>query len=639
MNILVTGGCGFIGSNFIRYILKKYNNINIINLDKLTYAGNKENLIDIEDDKRYSFVLGNICDPEAVDRCMKDVDMVFHFAAESHVDNSIKGANPFVVTNVIGTQVLLDSARKNNIKRFVYISTDEIYGSREYGYFTENDRLEPNSPYSASKAAGEMLCRSYYATHKLPIIITRSSNNFGPYQHPEKFIPLFITNLLENKKVPLYGDGLNVRDWIYVEDNCKAIKFVSRYGKIGEIYNIGGGNEKKNIDITRYLLEKTGLDQNYIQYVEDRLGHDRRYALSTVKIRELGWENNRNFDSALNMTIQWYKENEEWWKKIKSNMKQEENKEDNSNDKDRMNDKKIMIFGCGQLGNLYSEYFKNKGDIVINPKIDIRNENDVRSVIEREAPNYIINTAAKTNIDWCEKNRTECFEVNTLGAEIIGRLCAEKGIYLIHLSSGCIQESKTKEEIHGEEDPVNPLCFYSWTKVWADQLLLDLKNRKNLRVLILRPRQLLSSVVSPRNAVTKLLTYTKFIDTPNSCTIVEDLLDVTNMLIEKNAVGVYNVVNPGITSPYEIALMLKEIVKPEMVINKISKEELNSMTFAKRIDSVLSAKKLENDGIILKEIHIRLREILEQFKENLSKDASKEVMEKTKEETRNKLLV
>ncbi|VVB96463.1 NAD-dependent glucose-6-phosphate dehydrogenase [uncultured archaeon] len=315
MNLLVTGGLGFIGSNFIRHMLEKYHGCNIINLDKLTYAGNPDNLRDIENNPNYSFIRGDICDETIVNKLMHDVDTVVHFAAESHVDRSIEDASCFVKTNVLGTFTLLDSALKNNVKKFVHISTDEVYGSRIEGSFKETDILTPSSPYSSSKAGSDLLAQSYYITHKLPVIITRCTNNFGPYQYPEKLIPLFITNLLKNRKVPLYGTGKNVRDWIYVLDHCKAIDFIINNGRIGEIYNVGGGEEKTNIQITKKILEILGRDESLIEYVKDRPGHDLRYSLDCSKLKALGWAPEHDFDSALGSTVKWYIKNRWWWEK------------------------------------------------------------------------------------------------------------------------------------------------------------------------------------------------------------------------------------------------------------------------------------------------------------------------------------
>ena len=317
MNLLVTGGCGFIGSNFIRHMLKKYPDYRIINIDKLTYAGNPDNLKDIEDNSNYSFVRGDICDPEIVNKAMKNMDYVVHFAAESHVDRSIVDGSIFVRTNILGTHTLLESALKHGIKRLIHVSTDEVYGSITRGSFKETDILTPSSPYSSSKAGSDLLVQSYYITHKLPVIITRCTNNFGPYQYPEKLIPLFVTNILENKKVPVYGTGQNIRDWIYVLDHCKAVDFVLHNGSIGEIYNIGGGAEKTNLEITDKIIEIIGSDRSMIEYVKDRLGHDLRYSLDCSKLRELGWAPEHDFDEALEETVRWYVENRWWWEKLK----------------------------------------------------------------------------------------------------------------------------------------------------------------------------------------------------------------------------------------------------------------------------------------------------------------------------------
>lgn len=326
--ILVTGGCGFIGSNFIRSVLGKHPDWNITNLDKLTYAGNPESLKDVEKKykDRYKLVRGDICDEKLVGRLMDNSDLIFHFAAESHVDVSIKEPFIFTKSNVLGTHVMLESARVANEKRkkegkdklkFIHISTDEVYGSIREGSFTEESPFKPNSPYSASKAAADLMARAYFKTYGLPVIVTRSSNNFGPFQYPEKVMPLFITNLIEGKKVPVYGTGKNVRDWIYVIDNCEGIEFVSQKGIAGEAYNIGGGNEKPNIEMTRSILKGMGKDESSIEYVQDRLGHDFRYSLDCKKADKLGWKPKHDFDSAIRETIKWYKENGSWWKPMK----------------------------------------------------------------------------------------------------------------------------------------------------------------------------------------------------------------------------------------------------------------------------------------------------------------------------------
>jgi dTDP-glucose 4,6-dehydratase len=326
VTVLVTGGAGFIGSNFILYLLKTYPQFHIINLDKLTYAGNLDNLKSIENHPNYTFIRGDICDEKLVGEIIvKGVDYLINFAAESHVDRSITDPGIFVRTNVLGTQVLLEAAKKYKVKKYIQISTDEVYGSlgRE-GYFTETSPLAPNSPYSASKASADLLVRAYYKTFGLNVNITRCSNNYGPYQFPEKLIPLMISNALEGKELPVYGDGLYVRDWLYVEDHCRAIDMVMQQGKPGEIYNIGGSNEKTNLEIVKLILRELNKPESLIRFVKDRPGHDRRYAIDSSKIqKELNWKPHYDFLSGLKLTIQWYQEHVDWWRKIKSGEYQE----------------------------------------------------------------------------------------------------------------------------------------------------------------------------------------------------------------------------------------------------------------------------------------------------------------------------
>jgi len=319
MKMLVTGGLGFIGSNYIKYMLAQYPDCTIVNLDLMTYAGNPSNLKDIENDPRYTFVHGDICDRECVSRLLKQyrIDTIVHFAAESHVDRSISDGSVFVRTNILGTHVLLEAALGAGIKRFIHISTDEVYGSTVNSSFTETDPLNPSSPYSASKAGSDLLVRSYFITHGLPVIITRCTNNYGPYQYAEKLIPFFVTNLLEGRKVPIYGTGKNVRDWIYVLDHCSAIDTVMRRGTPGEIYNIGSGNERTNLEITHLLLELTEGDESMIEFVQDRLGHDWRYSLDSTKLRSIGWMPKYDLDSGLRETVTWYRKNEWWWRPLK----------------------------------------------------------------------------------------------------------------------------------------------------------------------------------------------------------------------------------------------------------------------------------------------------------------------------------
>ena len=319
MRLMVTGGAGFIGSNYARWVLDRTDDAVVV-YDALTYAGNRDNLRDIEGGSRLEFIQGDVCDRDAMVEAMAGCDAVVHFAAESHVDRSIVGPDAFVRTNCDGTNVVCDTARLLDLEKVVHVSTDEVYGSTDEGSFSETDRLEPRSPYSASKAGADLIALAYRETFGLPVAVTRSSNNFGPYQHPEKLIPLFTTNLLDGLAVPLYGDGMNVRDWCHVADNCAAIDLVLRQGLPGEIYNIAGGNELTNRDLTARLLALCGRDESFIQPVADRLGHDRRYSVDIAKISRLGWSPTRDLHEALAATVDWYRDNRWWWEPLKVSM-------------------------------------------------------------------------------------------------------------------------------------------------------------------------------------------------------------------------------------------------------------------------------------------------------------------------------
>jgi len=316
-DILVTGGAGFIGSNFCRLMLDKYPECRITVLDALTYAGNLDNFADIQDNPRFKFVHGDIRNKGDVDQLVEESSAIVNFAAESHVDRSIDDPGSFVLTDVYGVFTLLEACRRHGIEKFVHISTDEVYGSIEEGSFKEGDPLEPNSPYSASKAGGELLARSYFVTYGLPIVVTRGSNNFGPYQYPEKLIPLFITNAMDDQPLPVYGDGQQVRDWIYVLDHCEGIDVALRKGEPGTAYNLGGGNERTNLEITGLILKYLGKPESLIKYVTDRPGHDRRYSLDCELMKTLGWQPEYGFEDALKTTVDWYVSNERWWRKIK----------------------------------------------------------------------------------------------------------------------------------------------------------------------------------------------------------------------------------------------------------------------------------------------------------------------------------
>jgi dTDP-glucose 4,6-dehydratase len=319
-NVLVTGGAGFIGSNFVRYILKQHTDIEVVVLDKMTYAGNIDNLEDVSQEPRYKFLQGDIADHKTVARALESnrIDTVVNFAAETHVDRSILDPDAFMRTNSYGVYVLLEESRKAGIERFLQVSTDEVYGSRLKGEFKEGDPLEPNSPYAASKASGDLMARAYHVTYGMSTVVTRGSNTFGPYQYPEKLMPLFITNAINDEQLPMYGDGKQVRDWLFVEDHCSGIETVLLKGEPGEAYNLGGGNERHNVDVIKQLLQYVGKPESLIKHVEDRPGHDRRYALDSSKARKLGWKPRGVFDKSLEETVKWYVGNEWWWRKIKN---------------------------------------------------------------------------------------------------------------------------------------------------------------------------------------------------------------------------------------------------------------------------------------------------------------------------------
>jgi dTDP-glucose 4,6-dehydratase len=319
-NIMVTGGAGFIGSNFVRMMLREHPDYHILVFDKMTYAGNPDNLLDVRSDPRFNMVEGDIADAAKVEATVQDygIDAIVNFAAETHVDRSIEAPGSFIQTNVFGVYALLEATRKSGVERMLHVSTDEVYGAVLEGSSTEEDKLEPRSPYSAAKASGDLMCRAYFVTHGTPVMVTRGSNTYGPYQYPEKLLPLFITNALEDKTLPMYGDGKNVRDWMHVLDHCRGIDTVLHKGQTGEIYNVGGGNERENIEVIYALLDLLGKPRSLIHYVQDRPGHDRRYSIDTTKLRGLGWEPQHSFEDGLRETVEWYRDNPWWWQKIKS---------------------------------------------------------------------------------------------------------------------------------------------------------------------------------------------------------------------------------------------------------------------------------------------------------------------------------
>lgn len=316
-HLLITGGAGFIGSNFVRYILSRHEDYSITVLDALTYAGHLENLEDVKEDPRFKFVRGDIRRAEDVARPVEEADIVINFAAESHVDRSIADPEGVITTNIFGVFTLVEAAKKYGVEKFIQISTDEVYGDIESGFSTEDDPVSPNSPYSAGKAGGELLARSYYRTYDVPVVVTRGSNTYGPYQQPEKLVPLFVSNAIDGKPLPVYGDGMQIRDWLHVLDHCSGVETVMEKGKPGEIYNIGGSNQRPNIEVINMILEVTGRNESLIKHVVDRPGHDRRYALDSTKLLDLGWQRTHDFETAMRDTIRWYIDNQDWWRRIK----------------------------------------------------------------------------------------------------------------------------------------------------------------------------------------------------------------------------------------------------------------------------------------------------------------------------------
>lgn len=604
--ILVTGGEGFIGTNFINYLLTSpeiNEEINIINLDKQTYAGKGKNIehLGLDKDLRYKFIKGDICDKEFVKKVFNEEkpEIVFNFAAESHVDNSIKNSNNFIMSNVVGTVNLLDIAKENKINKFIQISTDEVYGSSNNKSFYEIDNLNPSSPYSSSKAAADLQVLAYSKTHNLPVIITRSANNYGPYQFPEKILPLFITNLIEQKKVPLMwsneNPGLNIRDWLNVKDNCRAIWFISQNGKNGEIYNIPGENEKTNIEMTKKLLNYFNYGDEMIEKIPHRKAHDFKYSIAGQKLKDLGFEyKHKDLENEIEKLIEWYKNNKEWWKPLKEIKKE-----------------KTIVFGAGYLGTRIANFFEYELTS-LNPL----NLEALSAFLDKEKPDIVINAIGQTgrpNIDWCEDNKQLTIESNVIAAANLCLECSKRNIYFVHLGSGCIYYGDNNGKGFSEEDEPNFYGpqFYAKSKILAEKIL------KEFPALIIRLRMPIDELPNQRSLINKLLKYDKLINIQNSVTIIPDMLDSLKVLIQKRKTGVYNLVNPGTISATEIMKIYQELVDSSYFFEVLSLEELDSITKGKRSNCVLNTDKLKSEGIILPEIHNAVRTCLLKYKENL----------------------
>ncbi|QQS22616.1 dTDP-glucose 4,6-dehydratase [bacterium] len=707
MKVLVTGGAGFIGSNFVRYWLKNHPNDTVVNFDALTYAGNLESLHDLtvnpEYKDRYKFIHGDITDAAAVREAMKGVDVVAHFAANSHVDRSIVEPGNFVNTNVIGTQVLLEEAKNAGVWRFHHVSTDEVYGTLTVEgdeLFTEETKYAPNNPYSASKAGSDMIVRSYYKTYDFPATITNTSNNFGAYQFPEKFIPLCITRLIDGKNIRLHGKGDHIRDWLFVEDHCRAIEQVLRRGKLGEVYLVAGRAQLSILEVAQRICQIFGVGDERIEFVPDRPSNDKAYKLDWSKInRELGWEPLFSFDEWLVQTVDWYKNNEAWWRPlvkqsfawgstghreeetatksvsipvsmpygasafaaadntqqasygqasevITQNEQQPITFLENSNPLTTpspitiaaQKKNKVLIFGNGQLSMHFQKYYQSQGvevAVVSRPNVDVLNYAQVANAIAEVQPTIVLNCTGSTNVDWAEANQDEAAAVNIGGAENIARACLEKNVYLVHFSTGYVHSSVSVNDERTELDQPNPINFYAYSKAKADESLMQL-TKQGLRVLIVRTNMLLSAVPHPKNVLAKMTIYNKFHDIHSSMTVIEDLVVATDKLVQDQKTGLYNVVNPGLSSPLKIATMLKEIINPDMQLEVLSKEDVEKMYAVRRPDSILSIAKLNREGIQMPEINQRLRGIITVLRDNLRSESAREILAFTAQEDQKK---
>lgn len=688
MKVLVTGGAGFIGSNFVRYWLKNHPHDTVVNFDALTYAGNLDSLHDLtvnpEYKDRYKFIHGDITNPIAVREAMKDVDVVAHFAANSHVDRSIVEPGNFVHTNVMGTQILLEEAKNAGVWRFHHVSTDEVYGTLNVEgdeLFTEETRYQPNNPYSASKASSDCIVRAYYKTYDFPATITNTSNNFGAYQFPEKFIPLCITRLIDGKNIRLHGKGDHIRDWLYVEDHCRAIEAVLRRGKLGDVYLVAGRAQLSILEVAQHICKIMGVGDGRIEFVPDRPSNDKAYKLDWSKInRELGWEPLFSFEQWLEQTVAWYHDNEAWWRPLvkqsfawgstghveelpgvqsvtiptggqQSSYGEAAQAMIHSAEPITFLEnaqplptavsvaEKVLILGDGQLSMHFQKHFASQNIAFVVgslPQVDVLNFEQMKTFIEQVNPTVVINCTGITNVDWAETNQEETTAVNVTGVQNIARICLEKNLYMVHVSTGYIHHSHNTADERTETDQANPINYYAYSKAKADEAL-GLLSKQGLRLLILRPNLLLSAVPHPKNVLAKMLLYSKFHDIPNSMTVAEDLVVAAAELIKKHATGIYNVVNPGLTSPFKIANLLQEIINPDMDIEKISKTDVEKMYTVRRPDTILSINKLNREGIQLPEINQRLRGIITVLRDNLRSESAQKIMQETSDENSQKL--
>ncbi|HLD63271.1 MAG TPA: dTDP-glucose 4,6-dehydratase [Candidatus Peribacteraceae bacterium] len=668
MRLLVTGGCGFIGSHFIRTVLRERPQWEVVNLDALTYAGNLVNVADIQADSRYKFVYGSITDQAVLNAIVPTVDHVVNFAAETHVDRSIHDNEPFILTNVLGVQRLIDACVRYN-KSLHHVSTDEVFGELEAGEskFTEESPYRPRNPYSATKAAADHLVRAAINTQGLCATISNCTNNYGPYLYPEKFLSIAITNLLEGFQLPIHGDGRQVRDWIQVEDHARGILLILEKGQAGETYIMGGNAEYSIVDTARLLLSLMGLREDRLQFITDRPGQDRRYAIDFSKIqRQLGWAPQHSFESGLHQMIGWYQHNHSWWKPIKESAAYRQwyaahfglpqpartdpfgtggpavtqdfvqsiaapdsaslassgkpvvpqpvehlipSQMPLAEGRSAALTTGVVIFGGdGYLG----EYLRAIYPEAQCPKVDIGDRAAVVRVLDEYRPAVIINAAGKTgrpNVDWCEDHKEETLHSNVLGPLILWEECDKRGIYMAHLGSGCIYEGDNLGHGFGESDAPNfNGSFYSRTKRWSDEMLQEFP------VLIARLRMPFDGSQHERNLLSKLLRYKKITTAHNSLSFLPDFFYALQVLIAQRATGAYNIVNPGAISPYEIMLMYREIVDPAHTFEPLDVKDILTQVKVERSNCVLSTAKIESAGIFLPTAEARIRQILEEWK-------------------------
>ncbi len=649
MRLLVTGGCGFIGSNFIRYWLTQHPGDHILNLDALTYAGNTENLKDLPAD-RYTFIYGDICDADIVRRSMDGIDMVVHFAAESHVDHSIRNCQKFLMTNVMGTYTLLEETRRRGkqISHFHHISTDEVFGALELNdekRFDENTPYDPKNPYSVSKASSDHLCRAFHHTYHVPVTISNCTNNYGPYQLPEKIVPRFIIQALMNQPLTIHGDGLQVRDWINVEDHVRGVESILREGKLGETFCFGGESERSILTIGQNILDILGKPHSLLKFVDDRVGNDRRYAMDWKKAeRDLNWKPRETFEQGLRNTIEWYQKNEAWWRPLLEkgvltsdtgpttqrlassasapsssthtltqsiNLDQPAKIETPAPPTPPPSSMKIVLFGSkGFIGGRMADRWPN----VITTDVRIDDAAGVRRVLDEHHPDAVVNAAGRRgnpNIDWCETHQLETFRANTIGPLVLAEACQERNIYFLHLSTGCIFFGDSPDPRGWREtDFANTNQVYGRSKYATDLLLSTLPN-----VGIVRLRMPIDHTPSKWNLIDKLANYTSVPNPENSASILEDLVDVVRQVVEKRGTGIFHATNPGLLRHHDLLALYEQYVDPTHTYQKVDEADLikKGLVKVQRSNCIMQSSRLEELGIHMRPIDVALRETMQLY--------------------------